>query len=138
MADNSTLPATGDVVAADEIGGVKFQRMKLIHGADGANDGDVSLVNPYPVQATRTDDLVAMMQRMIKLMETLAVVDQQQRQRISLDSIPAGVTLPTVTTVTTVTAVSNVTATAGMDREQYINTAKQTYAASIRSQLTFV
>ena len=28
MADNSTLPGTGDVVAADEISSVKFQRMK--------------------------------------------------------------------------------------------------------------
>lgn len=53
MADNTTLNAGagGDVIAADDIGGVKFQRMKLIHGADGVNAGDVSETNPLPVIA---------------------------------------------------------------------------------------
>ncbi len=49
MADDITLPGTGSVVAADEISNVKYQRVKLIHGADGTNDGDVSAANPYPV-----------------------------------------------------------------------------------------
>ncbi len=38
-------------VAVDDIGGNKFQRIKLIHGADGVNDGDVSAANPLPVSA---------------------------------------------------------------------------------------
>lgn len=50
MADNSTLPATGDVIASDDISGIKFQRMKLIHGADGVNDGDISNTNPLPTK----------------------------------------------------------------------------------------
>ena len=52
MADNTQLPipaSTGDVIAADDIGGVKFQRVKMILGADGVNDGDVSSANPVPV-----------------------------------------------------------------------------------------
>lgn len=51
MADNITLNAGtgGDVTAADDIGGVKFQRVKLIHGADGVNAGDVASANPLPV-----------------------------------------------------------------------------------------
>jgi len=144
MADNVTLPGTGIPVASDDIGGNQYQRMKLIYGDDGVNAGDVSVTNPYPVQAQRTDDLVEMLQRMVKLMESLAIVDVAQRQRISLDAIPAGVTLPTVTTVTTVSTVSSVTnvaaqtALAGMDREMYINIAKQTYATSLRPQLSFV
>jgi len=36
-----------------------------------------------------------------------------------------------------VTTLSNATAIAGMDREQWINAAKQTYAQSIRARLTF-
>ncbi|RUU10766.1 hypothetical protein EOD10_20360 [Mesorhizobium sp. M7A.T.Ca.TU.009.01.3.2] len=36
MADDVTLPGTGDTVAADDIGGVKFQRAKLSLGADGS------------------------------------------------------------------------------------------------------
>lgn len=36
MADNATLPATAAVVAADEIGGVLYQRVKIALGADGS------------------------------------------------------------------------------------------------------
>lgn len=36
MADDVTLPGTGDTVAADDIGGVKHQRVKLSLGADGS------------------------------------------------------------------------------------------------------
>lgn len=49
MADDVTLPGTGDIVAADEIAGSKYQRVKLIHGADGVNAGDVSTANPLPI-----------------------------------------------------------------------------------------
>jgi hypothetical protein len=51
MADNVTLPGTGAVVAADEIGSALYQRIKLVHGADGTNDGDVSGANPLPTVA---------------------------------------------------------------------------------------
>lgn len=51
MADNVTLNAGsgGDTIAADEISGAKYQRIKLVHGPDGTNEGDVSTVNPLPV-----------------------------------------------------------------------------------------
>ena len=61
MADNTQLPIgslDGDVYASDDIGGVKFQRVKLIHGADGTNDNDVARANGLPVGlafATRSD-----------------------------------------------------------------------------------
>lgn len=48
MADNSTLPATGDVIAADEIAGVKYQRIKVNFGVDGVST-DVSASTPLPV-----------------------------------------------------------------------------------------
>jgi hypothetical protein len=52
MADNTTLNtgSGGDVIGSDDISSVKFQRVKLIHGIDGVNDGDVSTINPYPVR----------------------------------------------------------------------------------------
>jgi hypothetical protein len=52
MADNFTTKDAADATitgAADEIGGVKFPRVKLIIGADGTNDGDVASGNPMPV-----------------------------------------------------------------------------------------
>jgi hypothetical protein len=52
MADNTTLNSGtgGDVIASDDISSVKYQRIKLIHGADGTNDGDVATGNPLPVR----------------------------------------------------------------------------------------
>lgn len=51
MADDILVtPGTGATIGADEISSVKYQRVKLIHGADGVNAGDVSTANGLPVQ----------------------------------------------------------------------------------------
>jgi hypothetical protein len=61
MADNiTTNPGTGGaVLATDDIGGVQFPRTKLVHGADGVNDGDVSDANPLPVHVRGTNGVEA-------------------------------------------------------------------------------
>lgn len=61
MADNTTLNAGsgGDVIASDDIGGVKYQRVKVVIGADGTSDGDVASGNPMPVTGTVTANLGA-------------------------------------------------------------------------------
>ena len=47
MADNATLPATGEVVATDDVGGAQYQRMKLSDGAaDSAVHMRVKAVHP--------------------------------------------------------------------------------------------
>ena len=52
MADNVPVTAgAGTSIASDDIGGVQFQRIKLIHGADGVNAGDVARSNPLPISA---------------------------------------------------------------------------------------
>lgn len=51
MADNvGYTPGTGADIAADDIGGILFQRMKLTLGDNNTNDGDVSFDNPMPVE----------------------------------------------------------------------------------------
>ena len=53
MADNFQASAgTGDGVAfaSDDISSVHYPRVKLVHGADGTNDGDISTANPLPVR----------------------------------------------------------------------------------------
>jgi len=58
MAENVNItPGTGDVVAADDISNVKYQRVKMVLGADGVNDGDVASGNPLPVDATGQGDV---------------------------------------------------------------------------------
>ena len=51
MADNVPItPGAGVNIAADEILGVKYPRSKMVIGADGSNDGDVSDSNPVPMK----------------------------------------------------------------------------------------
>jgi hypothetical protein len=144
MADNvGYTPGVGASVAADEISGHLYQRIKPTYGTDGQAT-DVSVENPLPVFDDRVENLISLLERLVKISESNQVVDSAQRQRITLDAITAGVSLPgvstvtTVTTVTTVAAVTNMVSNAGMDREQYINIAKQTYANSIRNRLNIV
>lgn len=59
MSDNSTLPATGDVIAADDIGGVKHQLVKMEWGAaDSANQVDTASGKPLPVQIRSSTGLI--------------------------------------------------------------------------------
>jgi hypothetical protein len=55
MADNTVLNAGagGDTVATDDIAGVKHQRVKIEHGADGSAT-DVSSASPLPVTLANT------------------------------------------------------------------------------------
>ena len=55
MADNMQVtPGTGATVAADEIGGALYQRVKIAAGADGTAV-DVSAASPLPVSGPVTD-----------------------------------------------------------------------------------
>lgn len=60
-ADNTTLSSGsgGDTIATDDIGGVKFPRSKIVIGADGTNDGDVSSANPLPITHAALTELAA-------------------------------------------------------------------------------
>jgi NADPH:quinone reductase-like Zn-dependent oxidoreductase len=128
-------PGSGVDVAADDVDGVLYQRIKPAIGEDGIAV-DVSSKNPMPVVSYRSDDLLVMLSRIVKLLESNAVVDSAQRQRVNVDAGTLSA-VTTVGTVTTVTTVSNLVANAGMDREQYINVSKNTYANSIRRNLVF-
>ena len=103
-----------------------------------------------PTGALR-DDTVVLLSRILKILEPVSVADVAQRQRITIDNISGGLTLGTITTVSTVTTVSAVTSitnalptgtntlgnvnVGGMDREMYINIAKQAYNTGIRTRL---
>ena len=137
--------ATREVSYSGETALVQVVGLATVSGPDDATTvQDVSLSNPMPMVANQSDDLLRMLSRLVKILECNAVVDQQQRQRITIDAITGSLVLGTVSTVSNLVAVGTVSTVAaqttlgGMDREMYINVAKNTYANSIRSQLTFV
>ena len=51
MDNINVTPGTGSTIAADDVGGVLHQRVKLTLGADGTSDGDVSSSNPLPIDS---------------------------------------------------------------------------------------
>lgn len=87
-----------------------------------------------------TDSALLFLRRIVKLLESLGNVDSSGRQRITVDAITAGTTLPAVTTVTTVSTVSSVTniaAIAGLDQRQFADQSRIAYNTGIRSNLNF-
>ena len=117
MADNvGYTPGTGATVAADEIGGILHQRVKLGIGDDGVAV-DVSETNPMPVELVGvsesaplpvTDDAIAQLLGMLlQYQDSPRGYDkslQRQRGTVLVETLP---TLAAVTTVTTVTTVTN-------------------------------
>jgi hypothetical protein len=109
MADNvGYTPGSGAIVAADEIGGVLFQRLKLTHGPDGTAV-DVSDEAPLPVLDRYAAEELS---RIHQILSSPQGYDRSiQRQRVTA-TVESG-TVTTVTTVTTVSTVSNVSALGG-------------------------
>jgi len=136
-------PGVGVQIAADGSNpdGALRQRVKIQTGVEGSAQDVAS------GQAMPTFDDSILLRRLVKMLETLTIVDSVNRQRITLDAVTAGVTIPTVTTVGTVTTVStlttitnavpvgNIATIASMDREQFINIARTAYATGIRAKL---
>ena len=93
----------GDIAAADDIDGIKYQRVKLTLGDDGVNDGDLSATNPMPVA---DDALLSILKLLIARVQPLSIITGAGSNRLSVDvnNIIGG----TVTTVSTVAAVTNV------------------------------
>lgn len=118
MADNvGYTPGTGATVAADEIGGVLFQRVKLTYGADGTAT-DASQSNPLPIsaQGELLDQLSALRYAIQSLTRSIGqalpsaqgwpIMEARQPTAANLAmtaSLAAGQTLATVTTVSTLT-----------------------------------
>lgn len=100
-------------------------------------DGRDVVVNPA------SEESVVLLRRIAKLLESLATVDPQQRQRVVVDAgitIAASQTLGTVSTVSAVTSVgtiTNLTQVAGWNQQIFADPARTAYNSGIRSQLTF-
>jgi hypothetical protein len=133
MADNvGYTPGSGATVAADDIGGVLYQRVKPVAGVDGVAV-DVSDDAPLPVADKHSESLLTRILQM--LMAPLGYDKSLQRQRGTV-LVESG----TVTTVTTVTTVANVTSLNNIDtynaRMTVLDTNRTAWAQCVRSRIT--
>ena len=144
MADNTQVPipaTAGDIIASDDVGGVKFQRVKLTVGADGVNDGDVSSGNPLPITGALTDtqlraaavpvqdvgEAALLLVRILGVLMSPMGFDRSLSRQRGTNIIESG----TVTTVTTVTNLSTIDTLQG--RLLPLNQNAAAWAATVRS-----
>jgi hypothetical protein len=128
MADNvGYTPGSGALVAADDVDGVLYQRVKLSSGVNGVAV-DVSEDAPLPVS---DEQLTFLLTRMLNVLNAPQGYDKSlQRQR--------GTVLVESGTVTTVTNMTNLTGTIGAYQatQQVWGTNMSAWAAVVRSRIT--
>jgi hypothetical protein len=110
MADNvAVTEGSGVSIAADEIASVKYQRVKLIQGADGVNDGDVSSAAPLQVTLANTGanatPVVVDLGANNDVTVTSGSITATQATGTNLHTVVDSGTITTVSTVTSVTAI---------------------------------
>lgn len=136
MSDNLPIPNSIYIAGTDEIDGKHYQRIKLIHGNDGVNDGDVSKTNPMPVE----DVGLTLLRRIFLLLKPLGQITGGGSNRLSVDvnNVVGGTigTVSTVTTVTTVSTVSNQTNMGGVAAFDMLKAMSRAgYVQGIRTRL---
>ena len=101
MADNvGYTPGVGAIIAADDIGGILYQKVKMIHGADGIAH-ETADGNPLPVTAKQElmEAIEAMRMAIQALTRTIGLAQVNPLTgRMLVDG--AGVTQPVSGTVT--------------------------------------
>jgi hypothetical protein len=145
MADNvGYTPGTGATVAADEIGGVLHQRVKIGVGADGSAT-DVSDANPMPIAAygELIEAIEAMRMAIQSLNRTVGLAQVNPTTgRMFVDG--SGVTQPisgsvtvsgNLTTVSTVTSLTNLTQLGGQNANSVPVSLERTTADNLRRNI---
>lgn len=139
MPDNvGYTPGSGATVAADDIGGVLHQRVKIGVGADGSAT-DVSEANPMPVADTNSGNLLLRILQM--LMAPLGYDKSLGRQRgtvvVESGTVTTVSTVTTVTTVSTVSSLTNLAAIGGYSAQmQVFDTNRTAWAQCVRARIT--
>jgi hypothetical protein len=141
MADNiGYTPGSGATIAADDIGGNLHQRIKVVVGADGVSDGDVSLTNPLPIQGV--GELVEQLSAIRMLLQSLsrsvgqAMPDAFGRLLVNVATGTVAVSaLPTLAAVTTLTTLTNQTQIGGLPATEQIPSLMRLGADSLRRNI---
>jgi hypothetical protein len=138
MADNvGYTPGSGATVAADEIGGVLHQRVKIGVGDDGTAV-DVSAANPLPATIT-TGELLEVLEATRMAIQSLtrsvgqAMPDTAGRLRVNVEAIT---TIAAITTLTTLTTLTNQTQIGGLPAFEQIPALMRLGADSLRRNVS--
>lgn len=140
MADNvAYTPGSGATIAADDIGGVLYQRVKMIHGVDGVAH-ETADNNPLPIKA---------MGELIEAIEAMRMAIQSLNRSVGMAQVNpltgrmlvdnAGVTQPvtgTITAVTTVSTVSNLAQVGGQSANSQIPSFERMTADNLRRNIS--
>lgn len=134
MADNvGYTPGTGALVAADDVGGVLYQRIKPAFGGDNTAV-DVSATNPLPVFDAQIADMDFTLTRVLNALNAPQGYDkslQRQRGTVIVE------TLPTLGNVTTVGTVNNIAAIDTLQpRIQVYGANLSAWADTVRARIT--
>lgn len=162
MADNvAYTPGSGAIIAADEIGGVLHQRVKISVGADGAA-ADLSTTTPMPTQeqGELVEAIEALRMAVASLTKTIGyslpntlgqqIVEARQATAGNLNvtasqgtagnlnatAIVASGTLTTVTTVGTVSTVTNQSQIGGFAAVDYMPALYHLQADNLRRNIS--
>lgn len=129
MADNvGYTPGSGATVAADDIGGVLYQRIKPVTGSDGIAI-DVSQENPMPIAAygELIEAIEALRIAVISIGRNMPLTDSMLRTRVAVETIP---------TISTVSTLTNAAQIGGFAGQSLIPSAMFAGTSSIRANIT--
>jgi hypothetical protein len=140
MADNvAYTPGSGATIAADDIGGVLYQRVKMIHGVDGVAH-ETADNNPLPIKA---------MGELIHAIEAMRMAIQSLNRTVGMAQVNpltgrmlvdgAGVTQPisgSLTAVTTVSTVSNLAQVGGQNANSQIPSFERMTCDNLRRNIS--
>ena len=139
MPDNiGYTPGTGATIAADEIAGVLYQRVKMIHGADGVAH-ETADNNPLPIKAIG---------ELMEAIEAMRMAIQSLNRTIGLAQVNpvtgsmfvdgSRVTQPvsgSLSTVSTVTTVSNMSQIGGQNANSVPLSLERNTADNLRNNI---
>lgn len=146
MADNVAItPGSGAIAAADDIGGVLYQRVKVSHGADGSAT-DTSVSNPLPIAAygELIEAIEAMRMAVHALTRTIGLVTvdpatgrlRAEVVQATAASLLATVSIATNQTLTTLTTLSNQTQMGGFAAQDQIPALMRLSADNLRRNIS--
>jgi len=136
MADNvGYTPGVGATIAADDIGGILYQKVKMIHGADGIAH-ETADNNPLPVTATQElmQAIEAMRMAIHSLTRTIGLAQVNPLTgRMLVD--PSGVTSPVNATQSGTWNITNLATIGGVAANSQVQSFERMTADNLRRNI---